>query len=79
MILGLRAFPKDDSGFSPAEVVFGSTLSLTGEFLEHSEIPPEIFLRQVEQAVWGFSGPPRHHVVLHTKSFNGRRICFCHL
>ena len=63
MMLGLRASPKDDSGFSPAEAVFGSTLSLPGKFLEHSEIPSEIFLHQVEQAVLGFSRPPQHHVV----------------
>ena len=30
---------------------------------EHSELPPEGFLRKVEQAVLGFSRPPRHHVV----------------
>ena len=55
--------PKDNSGFSQAKAVFGSTLSLPGEFLKHSEIHPEIFLHQVEQAVLGFSGPPRHHIV----------------
>ena len=64
-MLGLRSSPKDDSEFSAAEAAFGSPLSLPGEFLEHSEIPPEIFLRQVEQAVTGFSGSPRHHVTPH--------------
>ena len=44
VMLGLRASRKDDSGFSPAGGLFGSVLSLSGEFLEHSEIPPEIFL-----------------------------------
>ena len=43
-MLGLQSSPKDDSGFSAAEAVFGSPLSLPGEFLEHSEIPLEIFL-----------------------------------
>ena len=61
-MLGLRSSPKDDSGFSPAEAVYGSNLSLPGEFLKHSEIPPESFLRKVDLAVQGFSGPPRHHV-----------------
>ena len=61
-MLGLRSSPKDDSGFSPAEAVFGSPLSLPGEFLKHSKIPPEIFLRQVQQAVTRFPGPPQHHV-----------------
>ena len=58
-MLGLQASPQDDSGFSPAEAVFGSTLSLPGKFLKHSEIPLEIFLRRVEQAVLGFSRPPQ--------------------
>ena len=58
VMLGLRSSPKDNSGFSPAEAVFGCPLSLPGKFLEHLEIPPEIFLRRVEQAVTGFSGPP---------------------
>ena len=52
-MLGLRSLPKDDNGFSPAEAVYGSNLSLPGEFLEHSEIPAESFLLQVEQAVLG--------------------------
>ena len=63
VMLGLRSLPKNDSGFSPAEAVCGSNLSLPGEFLEHSELPPEGFLRKVEQAVQGFSGPPQHHVI----------------
>ena len=58
VMLGLRSLPKDDSSFSQAEAVYGSNLSLPGEFLEHSELPPESFLRKVEQAVQGFSGPP---------------------
>ena len=52
VMLGLRSSPKDDSGLSPAEAVYGSTLSLPGEFLEHSEFPPEILLPNVEKAVW---------------------------
>ena len=51
VMLGLRSLPKEDSGFSPAEAVYGSNLSLPGEFLEHSKIPPESFLRKVELAV----------------------------
>ena len=63
VMLGLWSSPKDNSGFSPAEAVYGSNLSLPGKFLEHSELPPEGFLRKVEQDVQGFSGPPRHHVI----------------
>ena len=58
VMLGLRSSPKDDSGFSPAEAVYGSPLFLPGEFHEHSEYPPEIFLCPVKNAVTGFSGPP---------------------
>ena len=57
-MLGLRSSPKDDSGFSPAEAILGSPLSLPGKFLEHLEILPKIFVLRVEQAVTGFSGPP---------------------
>ena len=62
VMLGLRSWPKEDSGFSPAKAVYGSNLSLPGEFLEHSKISPETFLQKVERAVQGFSWPPRHHV-----------------
>ena len=63
VMLGLPAARKDDSGFSPAEAVYSSHLSLPGEFLKHPEFPQEAFLRKGENAVSGFSGPPRHHVV----------------
>ena len=49
VMLGLQSSLKDDSSFSPAEAVYSSNLSLPGEFLEHSELPPESFLRKVEQ------------------------------
>ena len=62
VMLGLQSSPKDDSGFSPAEAVFGSPLSIPGTFLEHTKFPPEICLRRVKQAVNGFFGPPQHHV-----------------
>ena len=62
VMLGLRAAPKDDSSFSPAEAVYGSNLSLPGEFIKHTEFPPEVFLRKIERAVSRFSGPPWHHV-----------------
>ena len=58
VMLVLQSLPKDDCNFSPAEAVYGSNLSLPGEFLEHSKLPPESFLRKIEQAVQGFSGPP---------------------
>ena len=48
VMLGLRSSPEKDSGFSPAEALYSSNLSLQGKFLEHSEIPPESFLRKVD-------------------------------
>ena len=62
-MLGLQSSPKDDSGLSPAEAIYGYTLPLTGKFLEHSELPLESFLRRIEQAVLGFSRPPGHNVI----------------
>ena len=64
VMLGLRTAPKDDSVFSPSEAVYRANLSLPGEFIEHSEFPPEVYLWKVERAVNGFSGPPQHYVVL---------------
>ena len=64
VMIGFQTAPKDGSGFSPAEAVYRTNLSLPGEFIEHSEFPPEVFLRKVEGAISRFSGPPRHHVVL---------------
>ena len=61
-MLGLRTAPKDDSGFSPAKAVYETNLSLPGEFIEHTEFPPEVLLQKIECAVSGFSGPPQHHV-----------------
>ena len=63
VMLGLRSLPKHNSGFSPAEAVYGSNLSLPGDFLEHSKLPPEGFPQKVEQAVQGFSGPLQHHMI----------------
>ena len=63
VMLGVRSSPKDESGLSPAEAVYGSTLSLPSEFLEHSEFPPESLLRNIEKTVLGFYGPPWHHMI----------------
>ena len=64
VMLGLRTAPKDNSGFSPAEAVYGANLSLPGKFPKHSEFPLEVFLRKIECAVSGFFWPPLHHVPL---------------
>lgn len=43
ILLGLRSSPKEDSGISSAELVYGIPLSLPGEFLSVGEPPPEAF------------------------------------
>jgi len=39
VLLGLRSVPKEDTGFSVSEAVYGSPLTIPGEFLEAPEIP----------------------------------------
>ncbi len=38
VLLGLRAAPREDSGISAAELVYGSPLSLPGQFLSAATI-----------------------------------------
>jgi hypothetical protein len=38
ILLGLRAQPKEDTGLSPAEAVFGAPIVLPNEFLQNEEI-----------------------------------------
>ena len=64
VMLRLRTAPKDDSGFSPAQAVYGANLSLPDESIENSEFPSEVFLWKVERAFSGFSVPPCHNVIL---------------
>ena len=53
---------KEDTGFSFSKAVFGSPLTVPGEFLEGIEILPSRFLQKIEQAVSGFVVPPPYHV-----------------
>ncbi len=58
MLLGLRAAPKEDSGASSAEMVYGATLTLPGQFLSVPEPPAEDFLTSLQETVRGFQPPP---------------------
>ena len=70
VLLGLRTVPKDDTGFSVSEAVYGSPLTLPREFLESPELPLSSFLRKIETAVAGFAIPPPHHMsTLHLVNF----------
>ena len=53
--------PKDDIGLSDSKAVYDSTLTIPGEFLRSSELPPSTYLSRIECAVAGFALPPPHH------------------
>jgi hypothetical protein len=49
VLLGLRTAPKEDSGISAAELVYGAALALLAEFLSAAEPPAAEFLqKQIE-------------------------------
>jgi len=56
ILLGLRAAPKEDSNISSAELVFGSPLTLPGEFLDSEEPPAAEFLARMQASP--FLPPP---------------------
>ena len=60
---GLKTIPKDDTGLSVSKAVYGSPLTVPGEFLGSPELPPSSYLSKIEQAVAGFTFPPPHHVL----------------
>ena len=62
VLLGLRTVPKNDTGLSVSEAVYGFPLTIPGEFLGSPELPPSAYLSKIEQAVAGFAIPPPHHV-----------------
>jgi transposase InsO family protein len=51
VMLGLRAAPREDSGISAAELVYGCPLSLPGQFLTGSEPSPVSFLHQLNSSL----------------------------
>ena len=61
--MGLRTVPKDDTGLSVSEAVYGAPLTVPGEFLESPELLPSYFLHKIKEAVAGFAMSPPHHVL----------------
>ena len=52
ILLGIRSTPKEDIGASPAEMVYGSTLTVPGDFLPNStEVPIPNHLRRLREKV----------------------------
>ena len=47
VLLGLRSVPKEDSGISSAELVYGSPLTLPGEFLDVGEVAPGHYVEKI--------------------------------
>lgn len=47
VLLGLRAAPKEDSGISSAEMVYGAPLTLPGEFLDLMEQPTSEVIEKI--------------------------------
>ena len=60
VLLGLRSVPKEDTGFSTSEAVYGAPLTLPGEFLDSDELPSPSFLHKIEDAISGFSSTHHH-------------------
>jgi len=48
VLLGLRAAPKEDANVSSAELVYGTPLSLPGEFVQGKEPPAAEFLSRMQ-------------------------------
>jgi hypothetical protein len=48
VLLGIRAAPRDDSGVSAAEMVYGAPLCLPGVIVAAQERPPEAFRQQFQ-------------------------------
>ena len=45
-----------------SEAVYGSSLTIPGEFLGSPELPPASFLRKIEDAIAGLAIIPPHHM-----------------
>jgi hypothetical protein len=84
VLLGLRATPREDSGVSAAELVYGSPLSLSGQFLSAAELPPTSSVRQLQSSIPCIADksvcsvpPPPPPAALRTAKFVyvARRLC----
>jgi hypothetical protein len=62
VLLGLRAQPREDTGFSPAEAVFGAQIVLPNEFLQNDELSVDTIVKNFSKTLH-VSAPslPRHN------------------
>ena len=61
VLLGLITIPKEDTGSSASEAVFGTQLCLPGEFLTSGEMSQSDYIRRIGKAVSNFSSIVPHH------------------
>jgi hypothetical protein len=62
VLLGLRAQPREDTGLSPAEAVFGTQIVLPNEFLQNDELSINTIVKNFSKTLH-VSAPslPRHN------------------
>jgi hypothetical protein len=51
VLLGLRAQPREDTGLSPAEAVFGTPIVLPNEFLQNEEMPVDAIIKNCSKTL----------------------------
>jgi hypothetical protein len=51
VLLGLRAQPREDTGLSPAEAVFGAPIVLPNEFLQNEETPVDAIIKMFSKTL----------------------------
>ena len=61
VLLGLRTSPREDSATSTSEAVYGSELTMPGQFLEVQEPPTNLFYKNLKNSMSGFQPVPPHH------------------
>ncbi len=62
VLLGLRAQPREDTGLSPAEAVFGAPIVLPNEFLQNEEMPFDAIIKNFSKTLHvPFVSLPRHN------------------
>jgi len=63
VLLHLRAAPREDTGLSPAEALYGSPLVLPGQFLEAPEDPSPKFFADLRSSIAASNPAPARHNV----------------
>jgi hypothetical protein len=51
VLLGLRAQPREDTGLSPAEAVFGAPIVLPNEFLQNEEMAVDAIIKNFSKTL----------------------------